>query len=93
MWREEGFTIHGESYLDTVCHVLGEIRRAKTEAKVSQKALVEHVAVTATQAQIDVLTAGWADIADAGSVASWSATPDEEATDISVSVTLAAVSP
>ncbi len=93
VWREEGFTVHGDSIIDSVCHVLGEIRRAKTEAKVSQKAVVESVVVTATPSQIDGLTSAWSDIADAGSVSSWSAAPDDDATDITVSVVLAPVAP
>ena len=89
--REEGFAIHGDSFTDTVCHVLGEIRRAKTEAKVSQKAVVQSVVVTATQSAIDILAAAWPDIADAGSVTEWSSVVDENVTEIGVSVTLAPV--
>jgi valyl-tRNA synthetase len=68
--------------------VLGEIRRAKTEAKVSQKAVVQSVTITATAAQIAVLEQAWPDIADAGSVTAWTASADENATEIAVSVIL-----
>ena len=89
VWREADWSVHGESFMDDVCNVLSEIRRAKTEAKVSQKAVVESVRITANPGSIGVLEAAWSDIADAGSVTTWSAHPDENATDIAVSVTLA----
>ena len=86
--RESGWTIHGESFAATVCHVLSEIRRAKTEAKVSQKATVQSVTITASPAHITVLEQAWPDIADAGSVTAWTANADENTTEITVSVVL-----
>ena len=86
--RESGWTIHGESFAATVCHVLSEIRRAKTEAKVSQKATVQSVTITASPAHITVLEHAWPDIADAGSVTTWTTNADENAAEITVSVVL-----
>ena len=86
---DQGWTVEGESFAATVCHVLSEIRRAKTEAKVSQKAVVDNVVVTATTPVIDTLTIAWPDLANAGSVTQWSAVVNDDATDITVAVTLA----
>jgi len=55
-----------ESLLDAVCNVLAAIRRTKTEAKVSQRAEVEHVSVHATDAQISQLQMGLVDLLNAG---------------------------
>jgi valyl-tRNA synthetase len=84
-----GFTVHPDSFLDPVCATLSEIRRAKTEAKVSQRAVVSNVVITGSEAAISAITDAWADIADAGSVQNWSAQIDESRTEPSVQVTLA----
>ena len=55
-----------EVLLDAVCNVLAVIRRTKTEAKVSQRAEVEHVLVNATEAQISLLQLGLVDLLNAG---------------------------
>jgi valyl-tRNA synthetase len=55
-----------EALLDAVCNVLAVIRRTKTEAKVSQRAEVEHVLVKATEAQISLLQLGLVDLLNAG---------------------------
>jgi valyl-tRNA synthetase len=55
-----------EALLDAVCNVLAAIRRTKTEAKVSQRAEVEHVLVNATEAQISLLQLGLVDLLNAG---------------------------
>jgi valyl-tRNA synthetase len=86
---DQGWTVDGESFAATVCHVLSEIRRAKTEAKVSQKAVVENVIVTANTGAINTLTIAWPDLANAGSVIQWSAVVNDDASDIAVAVTLA----
>ena len=57
-----------EAIIDAVCGTIALIRRAKTEAKVSQRAAVEMAVVTAPQATLELVRAGWSDIADAGSV-------------------------
>ena len=55
-----------EDLLDAVCNVLAVIRRTKTEAKVSQRAEVEHVLVSATAAQTALLQFGLVDLLNAG---------------------------
>ena len=55
-----------EDLLDAVCNVLAVIRRTKTEAKVSQRAEVEHVLVSATETQISLLQFGLVDLLNAG---------------------------
>jgi valyl-tRNA synthetase len=55
-----------EDLLDAVCNVLAVIRRTKTEAKVSQRAEVEHVLVSATDAQTSLLQFGLVDLLNAG---------------------------
>ena len=54
--------------LGPVCEVLAAIRRAKTEAKVSQKAVVSLLVVTAPTATQSLLVAAEGDLRDAGSV-------------------------
>jgi valyl-tRNA synthetase len=56
------------SVLDAICDTLALIRRSKTEAKVSQKAVVEQVVITASQDIVAVIERGFRDIIDAGSV-------------------------
>jgi len=55
-----------EILLDAVCNVLAVIRRTKTEAKVSQRAEVEHVLVSATAEQTALLQFGLVDLLNAG---------------------------
>jgi valyl-tRNA synthetase len=77
-----------DELLDAICGAIGVIRRAKTEAKVSQRAVVtEALFVTSTDAAY-AITAGWADIADAGSVEKWSIST-ADTNEITVNVTLA----
>jgi valyl-tRNA synthetase len=56
-------------HLDAVCAVLAVIRRTKTEAKVSQRAEVEHVSVSATKVQIDAIEKSLEDLRNAGAIA------------------------
>jgi valyl-tRNA synthetase len=79
---------HTDAFIDAVCGTLVAIRRAKTEAKVSQRAVVEAANISASAEAVAAITEGWPDIADAGSVAQWSVAATD-ATDISVDVTLA----
>ncbi len=55
--------------LDAVCEALAQVRRAKTEAKASQRASVDLLIVRAPAATHPALEAGRSDISDAGSVA------------------------
>ena len=80
-----------DAFLDAVCGALALIRRSKTEAKVSQKAVVENVVFTSTQRTADAITAGWHDIADAGSVSAWSVTV-ADVSEITATVTLESTS-
>ncbi len=77
-----------DSFLDSVCGAIALVRRAKTEAKVSQKAVVENVVFTASQLQADAITNGWPDIENAGSVTAWSITI-ADTVEIAAVVTLA----
>ena len=77
-----------DAFIDAVCGTLALIRRAKTEAKVSQRAVVELAAITATDAGAKAISDGWEDIANAGSVSNWTITVADSA-EISVAVTLA----
>jgi valyl-tRNA synthetase len=71
---------------DVAGKVLGEVRKAKTEAKRSLRAEVEHVLVRDTEARIDALRGALDDLKEAGRVA---AVDLEVAPEASVVVTLA----
>ncbi|MFM8868128.1 MAG: valine--tRNA ligase, partial [Ilumatobacteraceae bacterium] len=58
-----------ESLLDVVCEVLGSVRRTKTEAKVSQRAEVEHVLVHATDEHRALIEMAKDDLLNAGAIA------------------------
>lgn len=85
---DSNHAFHTDTFIDAVCGTLVAIRRAKTEAKVSQRAVVETANISASAEAVAAITEGWPDIADAGSVAQWSVAATD-ATDISVDVTLA----
>ena len=79
-WWQEG-SVHTQAWptatalggdaavADTIGEVLAAVRRTKTEAKVSQKAPVALLAVTATAAQAGHLDVAGQDLRDAGSIA------------------------
>jgi valyl-tRNA synthetase len=77
-----------EELLDAICSAIGVIRRAKTEAKVSQRAVVTEALFVTSSDAASAITAGWADIADAGSVEKWSIST-ADTNEITVNVTLA----
>jgi len=77
-----------EELLDAICSAIGVIRRAKTEAKVSQRAVVTEALFVTSIDAASAITAGWADIADAGSVEKWSIST-ADTNEITVNVTLA----
>ena len=79
-----------EALLNSVCTTLAIIRRSKTEAKVSQRQGVDMASITASADAARAITAGWIDIANAGSVAQWEIAISENA-EIAVVVTLAPV--
>ena len=76
-----------ENFLDAVCGAIALVRRAKTEAKTSQRTAVDKAVVSGTAATVAAVRAGWQDIADAGSVLAveWA----EKDGELSVDVTLA----
>ena len=76
------------SLIDAVGEVLAQVRRAKTEAKVSQKNAVESAVVTAPSASLAAFEAARADLSEAGSVRAWT-TIDATDGPITVTVTLA----
>jgi valyl-tRNA synthetase len=67
-WPEPTAAGGDPALLDAVCEVVAQVRRAKTEAKVTQRAAVERLVVHAPAHLHDAISAGQADIADAGSV-------------------------
>jgi valyl-tRNA synthetase len=77
-----------DELLDAICGAIGVIRRAKTEAKVSQRAVVTEALFVTSIDAASAITAGWADIADAGSVEKWSIST-ADTNEITVNVTLA----
>jgi valyl-tRNA synthetase len=76
------------SLIDPVIDTLQHVRRAKTEAKQSQKAAVDMLVVTAPAALHAAVTAGGADLADAGSIAAMLLVDGDQ---MSCAVTLAPV--
>ena len=79
------------SVIDPVGEVLATIRRTKTEAKVSQKAPVVQVVVTAPAAQLAAVEGARVDLCDAGTVAELILVEGGEGTASTCAVTLAAV--
>jgi len=77
--------------LDATCEVLAAIRRAKTEAKVSQRAEVSVITVTAPSSVLQGLSAGVPDLCDAGSVRDFRLEANDAA-ELSVQVELAPTS-
>ena len=76
-----------DAFIDAVGGALALIRRSKTEAKVSQRVAVAKAVISGSAAAVAAIKAGWADIADAGSVQSVEFA--ETNGDITVDVTLA----
>ena len=59
---------NGDDVLEPVCEVLAVIRRAKTEAKTSQRTPVANATITASAEYIAAVKLGQADLIDAGTV-------------------------
>ena len=79
--------------LDAICEVLGVIRRTKTEAKVSQRAEVAKLVVTAEAKTVSMLQANLLDLRNAGSLQEIEfvvSDSNSEPTNLSAQVTLAA---
>ena len=77
-----------ETAIGAVGEVLAQVRRAKTEAKLSQRAAVERLVVHGSPEIIAAITAGIADLRDAGSIAEIEFVPAGE---LACDVTLAPV--
>ena len=82
-------TSNAEFFLATVGSVLSEIRRCKTEAKVSQRAVVSHVVVACDNARAAAITQARVDLVNAGNVADFAITTGDS---LAVTVTLAPAS-
>jgi valyl-tRNA synthetase len=80
-----GATKPGTMY-GPICEVLEAIRRAKSTAKVSQRAGVSLCAVSGPSVLLDVVRAGEEDLAKAGGVREWHLS---ESSDVTITVTLA----
>lgn len=79
--------------LDPIGEVLSQIRRAKTEAKTSQKTKVARVSITASPAALASFDCGRADLTEAGSVLLWESVADTATDVIVVDVELAEPEP
>jgi valyl-tRNA synthetase len=75
--------------LDAAADVLGRIRKAKTEAKVSMKAPVARVVVTGTAEHLAALARAEADVREAGVVEAWSTETTDDGGGLVVEVELA----
>ena len=89
-----GFTAASDAVddLDAICTVLGVIRRTKTEAKVSQRAEVAKLVVTAEAKTVSMLQANLLDLRNAGSLQAIEfvvSDSNSEPTNLSAQVTLA----
>ena len=105
-WWQEG-SIHRSSWptveelgplgdpniVDPIGEIMTSIRRAKTEAKTSQKTPVARASVVIPHALVASFEVGRADLTEAGSVLEWTITPDASADVISVSIELAEAEP
>ena len=88
-WPTPPTEVGDVAVLEATSAVLLAVRRAKTEAKVSQRAVVERCTVAAPAALLAALVHGTADLRDAGSIAELVTT---EAAELAVEVVLAPVS-
>jgi valyl-tRNA synthetase len=86
---DTGNSSNAEFFLATVGSVLSEIRRCKTEAKVSQRAAVSHVVVACDDARAAAITQARVDLVNAGNVVDFAITAGDSLT---VTVTLAPAS-
>ena len=63
---------------EVAARVLGELRRAKTEAKLNMKATIELARVRLSEEELEPFLAAASDVADAGSVQEWDIAVAEE---------------
>lgn len=86
-WPTVGHGVESPIDLGQVGEVLGRVRRAKTEAKVSQRSAVSRLAVTAPAVTLDAVRAAQDDLVEAGSI---EALELREGPDLEVELALAA---
>jgi valyl-tRNA synthetase len=91
----EGFNAAPDAVdgLDAICLVLGAVRRTKTEAKVSQRAEVSKLVITADSHTVSILQSNLLDLRNAGSLQEIDfviSDSSSELAKVSVQVTLAA---
>ena len=79
---------NGEELLNTVCEVLSQIRRAKTEAKTSQRTAVTDLSISATAVQLQLIEICMQDLRNSGVLSKVTTAAHEQAA-ISVKVQLA----
>jgi len=91
--RDESVGAGDAAVLDAISETLAQIRRAKTEAKSSQKTPVASAVVTASASDLDAIRSAQADLTEAGSVQAWSYITDDSAVTPQVTVELAADTP
>jgi valyl-tRNA synthetase len=63
--------IGDSAILDPIGEILSQVRRAKTDAKTSQKTAVTEATVSASESVLAAFELGRGDLSDAGSVRSW----------------------
>jgi valyl-tRNA synthetase len=78
-WGEDPASrgVGADEVLDAVGEVLAQVRRTKTEAKVSQRAAVQRVEVAATEPFLAALALGDDELRDAGGIAELVLRPDD----------------
>ena len=75
--------IGDSAILDPIGEILSQVRRAKTDAKTSQKTIVTEATVSAPEAVLAAFELGRGDLSDAGSVRSWVTKPSAGETTVS----------
>jgi valyl-tRNA synthetase len=69
--------------LDPIGEILSQVRRAKTDAKTSQKTAVTEATISASESVLAAFELGRGDLSDAGSVRSWVTKPSAGETTVS----------
>jgi valyl-tRNA synthetase len=82
-WPEAPTGTDGDpAVLDVAGEILGQVRRAKSEAKVSMRAAVEHAAISDTAERLAALRQAERDLSDAGTIATLTLTEGEPSVDV-----------
>ncbi len=76
-------SVGDSSILDPIGEILSQVRRAKTDAKTSQKTAVTEATVSASDSVLSAFELGRGDLSDAGSVRSWVTAPSAGETTVS----------